>query len=284
MNSMKENQVAALKAHQSKIDHEISDMMQTIGQNKEILKSNNVSAVTNYHSKLQGYRDMPADIDIRLPSLKTSAIKGREFSLELGDFKASLTQTTLSSLAEEASSLSIQGLLEQAKSIISIPSEVNPLNCVACVGVDEVWVSGRDKTIRRVDIHGSVRDTVTTRCKPCPNGITVTRQGELVYSDGPSRTVNIVRHGRTETLITTPQGWKPDRLCCTKSGDILVSMCSVDYSQRKIVCYQGHTVTQEIEMKMENQSIKEGNTHCVWWRTTMETSVPLIIMPWPWSW
>ncbi|XP_056001413.1 E3 ubiquitin-protein ligase TRIM71-like [Ostrea edulis] len=255
LKSMKENILAALNSHQSKIKNQIPDMTQTVQQNKEILKSNRVSAVTNYKSKLEEYKSMPTDIDVKLPSLKSNTVQGRELSLELEEYKASLTQTTLSSLAEEVSYLSLQKLLEQAKSITTIPTGVNPLYHVACVGVDEAWVSGKDKTIRRVDIHRSVRDTVTTTCKTWPNDITVTRQGELVYSDVPNSTVNIVRHGRTETLITTPQGWHPDRLCCTKSGDILVSMFTTDDSQYKIVRYQGHTEKQEIERDEDGEPI-----------------------------
>ncbi|XP_048741733.2 E3 ubiquitin-protein ligase TRIM71-like [Ostrea edulis] len=257
----KENHLAALKSHQSKINNCIPDMIQTVQQNKMIMKSKKVSAITNYKSKLQEYRNMPTDIDVKLPTLKTNTVQGRELSLELGEYKASLTQTTLSSLTEEVSYLSLQKLLEQAKSITTIPTGVNPLHHVACVGVDEAWVSGGDKTIRRVDIHGSVRDTVTTTCQYCPNHITVTRQGELVYSDGDSRTVNIVRHGRSETLITIPQGWHPGILCCTKSGDILVSMYTTDFSQRKIVRYQGHTVKQEIDRDDDGEPIYKGGKY-----------------------
>jgi hypothetical protein len=127
---------------------------------------------------------------------------------------------------------------------------------------DEVWVSGNNKTIRRVDIHGSVRGTVTTTCHYWPNYITVTRQGELVYSDDYNRTVNIVRHGRTETLITTPQGWYSDKLCCTRSGDILVCMYTDDYSQRtKVVRYQGPIVTQEIDKDEDGEPIYKGGNY-----------------------
>ncbi|XP_056001411.1 E3 ubiquitin-protein ligase TRIM71-like [Ostrea edulis] len=261
MESLKENHLAALISHQSKINNCIPDMIQTVQRNKEILKSKRVFEVTNHKSKLAAFRNMPTDIDVKLPSLKTNIAQGRELSLELGEYKVSLTQTTLSSLTGEVSYLSLQKLLEQAKSITTIPTGVNPLYNVACVGVDEAWVSGKDKTIRRVDIHGSVQDTVTTTCKPWPCDITVTRQGELVYSDVINSTVNIVRHGRTETLITTPQGWHPAKLCCTKSGDILVSMCTTDKSQRKIVRYQGHTVKQEIDRDDDGEPIYKGGIH-----------------------
>jgi hypothetical protein len=258
MKSMKENHLAALKSHQSKIDKKIPEMMQTIQQNKDIIKSNNVSAVTNYQSKLEEYSNMPStDVDVQLPSLITNTVQGKELDLEYGDFRASLTQTILSSLTEEASHLSLQELLNQAKSITTFPTGIKPLYNIACVGVDEVLVYGSDKIIRRVDVHGSVRDTVTTTCKTRPYGITVTRQGELVYSDD-NRKVNIVRHGRTETLITTPQRWYPGQLCCTKSGDILVTMRTADYNQHKIVRYQGKTVTQEIDRDEDGVPIYKG--------------------------
>ncbi|XP_048773734.2 E3 ubiquitin-protein ligase TRIM71-like [Ostrea edulis] len=261
MKSIKENLLAALTSHHSKIKYQIPNMTQTVQQNKEILKSNNVSAVTNYKSKLQEYRNMPTDINVKLPLLKTNTVQGRELSLELGEYKACLTQTTLSSLTEEVTYLSLQKLFEQAKSITTIPTGLNPLFHVACVGVDEAWVCGKDKTLRYVDIHGYVRDIVTTICQYWPNGITVTRKGELVYSDHHNRTVNIVRHGRTEALITTPQGWRPGQLCCTKSGDILVSMYTSDYSQNKVVRYQGHTVKQEIDSDKDGEPIYKGGEY-----------------------
>ncbi|XP_048750839.2 uncharacterized protein LOC125662608 [Ostrea edulis] len=259
LNAMKENQLAVLKSHQSKIKNRIPDMTQTVQQNKEILKSKNVSDVTNYKSKLEEYRNMPADIDVKIPSLKTNTVQGRELSLELEEYKATLQQISLSGLTDDVNKSSIRKLLDRARVIATIPTGVNPLHNVACIGVDEAWVSGKDETIRRVDIHGSVRDTAT--CKNFPNGITVTRQGELVYSDGPDRTVNIVRHGRTETLMTTPQGWFPSKLCCTKSGDILVSMFTTDKSQRKIIRYQGHTVKQEIDRDEDGEPIYKGGEY-----------------------
>ncbi|XP_048740752.2 E3 ubiquitin-protein ligase TRIM9-like [Ostrea edulis] len=264
MKSRKANLLAALNSHQSKLTNQIPNMTETVQQNKEILRSNNVSAVTNYKSKLEEYRNMPTDIDVKLPSLKTNTVQGRELSLELGEYKASLTQTTLPSLTEEVSHLSLPKMLEQAKSVTTIPARVNPLLHVACVRVNEAWVSDKDKTIRRVGIHGSVRDTVTTTCLYWPDDITVTRQGELVYSDSRNRTVNIVKHGRTETLITTPQGWHPDKLCCTKSGDILVSMGTTDDSQNKIVGYQKHTVKQEIDRDEDGEPIYKGGDYSLY--------------------
>ncbi|XP_061177792.1 uncharacterized protein LOC133186579 [Saccostrea echinata] len=252
--SIRDQHITTLKSCQSKIRRQNSSMIQTVKENKEILKSNKVSDVNNYKSKLKEYENIPQIPDLSLPSLQTNTVQGRELSIELGEYKATLTQTSLSSLTDEVSFLYVKKLLEEAKLIANIPTNVKKLNKVACVGSDKAWVSGRDKRITHVDIHGAVQDIVTSTCKDFPNDITVNRQKELIYSDGPNRTVNIVRDGKTETLVTIPRGWYPRGVCCTRTGDILVSICTTDH-KNKIVQYQGQRVTQEIDKDEQGDPI-----------------------------
>ncbi|XP_062606426.1 uncharacterized protein LOC134268251 [Saccostrea cucullata] len=257
--STKENFITSLKSHQSKFKNLIPDMMQTVEQNKEILKTNRVSDVNNYKSKLTEYRDIPADIDVKIPSMNTSTAQGRELNIELGEYKAKLTQTALSSLTDEVSYLSMKELLDKARVIATIPSGVKPLFQVACVGTDEVWAVGIDGVIRCVNIHGSLHESVTTTSHYSPNDICVTKQGELIYIDSDSKTVNIVRRRRSKVLITPPRGWAPERLCCTRAGDILVNVSS-EY-QNKILRYQGKILKQEIYIdEHRNLIFKEGNS------------------------
>ena len=93
-----------------------------------------------------------------------------------------------------------------------------------------------------------MRDTVNTTCLNWPNGISMTRGRELIYSDNNSEKVNIVRHGKSKTLITAPQGWTPARLSCTRSGDILVHVYKeTDHGPKnKIIRYQGQNIKQDI--------------------------------------
>ncbi|XP_062614725.1 E3 ubiquitin-protein ligase TRIM71-like [Saccostrea cucullata] len=255
--SMRENNLTSLQSHQSKLKNLIPDMMQTVEQNKGILKTNRVSDVNNYKSKLTEYKNMPADIDVEIPSLNTHTVQGRELSISLEKYKATLTQSALSSLTDEVSHLAMTELLDKARVIATIPTGVKPLWRVACVGTDEAWVSGNDKVIRRVDIRGSLQESVTTTCKYNPSDISVTKQGELIYSDFINETVNIVRSGKTMVLFTTPRGWGPYGLCCTRSGDILVNVYS--NKQNKILRYQGKILKQEIyEDEHKNLIFKEG--------------------------
>jgi sugar lactone lactonase YvrE len=261
--TLRDHQITALKSYQSQLRSQNSSMIQTVQENKDILKSNNVSDVNNHHSKLTEFRTFPQVPDLTLPSLIAHTVQGKELSLEFEEYKAKLTQSTLSSLTDKASNLSLTELLEEAKVIANIPTNLKELLRVACVGSDRAWISGRDKKIGCVDIHGTVTDTVTSTCIDFPTDITVNRQGELIYIDSAHRTVNIVRHGKTQTLITTPQGWYPRGLHCTRSGDILVSMCTTDKGPCKIVRYQGQRVTQEIDKDDRGNPICEGGKFVV---------------------
>ena len=153
-------------------------------------------------------------------------------------------------------------LIDQVSVIATIPTNYKPLAGVVCVGGAEGWIFEQTKTITHIDIHGTVRDTFTTPCLNWPNDISVTRGRELIYSDSNSETVKIVRHGKSETLIIAPQGWLPWRLCCTRSGDILVHMYQRTglQSKNKTICYHGQNVKQEINKDGQGNPIfKDGD-------------------------
>ncbi|XP_062571041.1 uncharacterized protein LOC134233060 [Saccostrea cucullata] len=231
--------LSSLNEHHRKLRKNIQDMKETFEQNKEILKTNRVSEVNNYKSKLTEYRNIPADVFIDIPSLIMTTINDKEFGLELGEYRVTLKQTTSSSLENGVSCLSTKELRDKARVIFIIPTEVIPLWEVACVGKDEVWISGEHSVIERVDTYGSQQKCEIGQC--CPDDICVTKRGELIYSDSIKSTVNIVRSGRTNPMemMTTPQGWRPFRLCCTRSGDILVSVKG--NIQNKILRYEGNS-------------------------------------------
>ncbi|XP_061179541.1 E3 ubiquitin-protein ligase TRIM71-like [Saccostrea echinata] len=256
--TMKDNRLKALKSHQSLLKNSGTKLALIMKENKNILKSNKVTDVTSYKSQVKEFMEIHTDVDVTIPSLKSQTVKGSDLSLELAEYKATLRQTSLSNLTDEESFLFVKQILENVEVIASIPSEMKPLGSVICVETNEAWVCSSDKTLKRIDIHGSVKDMITAACETFPNDISVTREGELIYSDANSRTVNIFRQGRIETLFTLPEGWHAWGLCCTRSGDILVSMCTRDQSHYKIVRFQGQTATQEIYKDEHEQQIFRG--------------------------
>ncbi|XP_061195450.1 uncharacterized protein LOC133203695 [Saccostrea echinata] len=255
--SKRENYITLLESHQSRLKNLISDMIQTMERNKNILNTNRVSEVTNYKSKLKQYRNIPADIDVKVPSLNTKIVEGREIGIEFGEYRATLTQTASFTATNKVSYENMKESLDKAMVISTISTGVLPLWRVACVGTDEVWVSGDDEVIKRVDIHGSLQESVTTACRTFPADICVTREGELIYSDSTTENVHIFRHGKPEVMITTPRGWRPYRLYCTSSGDILVNVSN--YTQNKIIRYQGTILKMEMDKDEHGNPIfKEG--------------------------
>lgn len=243
--SMRENHLTVLTSHQSLIENQIQEMTKTVQQNNKLHQSNKVSEVTKHQSKLNEYKEIPTIIQQPIPSMKSNTDPGKELTIELEEYKATLKQAELSSQTDTVfSSMSTRDLLDKAKVFATFPTGVESLWRISCLGTEEAWLSGKGKTITRVDIDGFVRESVTSTCQKTPVDIAVTRKGELIYSDSEHGTVNIVKNGVSETLITAPRGWSPKGLCSTESGEILVNMNSG--VQNKVVRYKNRKIAQEI--------------------------------------
>ncbi|XP_078330865.1 uncharacterized protein LOC144624772 [Crassostrea virginica] len=214
-----QNIVNTISKTKSKIDH--------IGRESKRLRKLWHQEVDNIFDKIDSLSQSLGE-----ENLNALQDKGKELSIEIGGFRATLKHMSQPNLSTDVSRLAtgIGKLMDKVGVIATIPTTYSSLFGVACVGGAEAWIYGNNKTITRIDIYGSVKDTVKTTCQYRPGGISVTRGRELVYSDYVSRTVNIVRDEKSEILITTPRGWTPRRLSCTRSGDILVQVYNCHHS------------------------------------------------------
>ncbi|XP_062610735.1 E3 ubiquitin-protein ligase TRIM45-like [Saccostrea cucullata] len=230
--SLRDDHLHTLETHQNDLKTLIPEMKKTVERNKEILNNDRLSEVINYKSNIIEYRNIQTDIHFEIPSLNAKIVQGSELKIEVGGYMSTLTHN-LDLFTSELN-----------KVIATIPTKVKPLLKVVCVGSDKAWISGKDTTIYCVDIHGEVQDSIKTASLERPTDITLTKQGDLIYTDYKNKTLNIVRQGRIEVLVTTQEGWKPRGLCATGSGDVLVNL--YNGSRNKIVLFQGQTVKQEI--------------------------------------
>nr|XP_022306312.1 tripartite motif-containing protein 2-like [Crassostrea virginica] len=250
--SHREENLNVLQEYHIKLKKVISEINETVKQNEKLFKTNKISAVNKYKSKLQVYRDCPENVDSQMPTLGSKIDNGKELSIEIGDFSAILKQFPQTSLRVDISCMTktIGELKDQARLIATIPTDCQNVLDVACVGDAEAWIRGNDRNITRIDIHGAVKDTVFSAgvFGPfLPEGIALTREGELIFSK--SNTVKIFRQRMYETLITSTQDWSLRRLHCTRSGDILIHTRNVDMNykyENKIIRYQGQRIKQEI--------------------------------------
>ncbi|XP_078330165.1 uncharacterized protein LOC111116726 isoform X3 [Crassostrea virginica] len=249
----------ALQGYHNKIRKLISEINNTVQLNEKLINSNNLFEVDKYQSKLKEYQDFPEHVDLKFPFLDSGIDKGKELSIEIRGFRATLKHMSQPSLSTDVSRLTtiIGKLMDIVTVIATIPITYSGLLGVVCVGEAGAWIYGDYKNITRIDMHGTVKDKFTTTCANGPNGISVTRGRELVYSDYNRRTVNIIRDGKSQTLITTPEGWTPERLCCTRSGDILVHVCG-HQGNNKLIRYEGKNIKQEISKEGQGNPIFKG--------------------------
>uniref|UniRef100_K1PTN5 Tripartite motif-containing protein 3 n=1 Tax=Magallana gigas TaxID=29159 RepID=K1PTN5_MAGGI len=123
-----------------------------------------------------------------------------------------------------------------------------------------IWTGGETNDIKCFNIKGSLFQTIKTKSRHWPNDIAVDINRDLLYADGTTRTVNKVKNGQIEDLITL-QGWKPGSLCVTSTSDLLVTMFSDDETQSKVVRYSGSTEKQTIQFDDEDKPLYSGNDY-----------------------
>eukprot|EP00105_Crassostrea_gigas_P007410 XP_011421640.1 PREDICTED: uncharacterized protein LOC105324280 [Crassostrea gigas] len=252
--TMRDENLSTLTAHKKQIEEGIQEMIKTVEENNEILKSNKATHALNYISKHEEYEYafVPLNANVEYPTLVANAL-GKELNIKIGNLRATLSQTLEPAVQDNVLLTKEKTTLKKPKVVASISTRYKPLHRVACVEENEAWVSGDTKTITRLDVQKYVKETVATNCHRFTNDISVTTQGDLIYSDYENKTVNIVREGKTEALFTTPPGWHPCNLFATKAGDILVNISRG--LKNKILRHQGEDISQEIENNDLGKSI-----------------------------
>ena len=94
--SHQDKKIDALRAYQNKIKGMISKMEETADHDKKVLKSNELSQINTYKCKLREHQETPNKIEIEIPEVNTKKELGKELSIAIGQFKATMTQGTQS--------------------------------------------------------------------------------------------------------------------------------------------------------------------------------------------
>ncbi|XP_062615286.1 uncharacterized protein LOC134277029 [Saccostrea cucullata] len=95
---------------------------------------------------------------------------------------------------------------------------------------------------------------ITTKSGKRPADITVSRRGGLIYTDYKNRTVNIVKNENVKELIEL-KNWRPQGVCSTFSGDLLITMERDDDKQSQVFRYSGSTMKQSIQFDNEGNRL-----------------------------
>ena len=79
-----------LTSHETRWNILLSNLAETAQQNKRVLQSDNFEEIMKL--EYLEHHEAPKQIDIDIPSLCSNVSKGEELSLEIGNFRATLTQ------------------------------------------------------------------------------------------------------------------------------------------------------------------------------------------------
>ncbi|XP_022309601.2 uncharacterized protein LOC111115232 [Crassostrea virginica] len=266
---MDEQHLAAITTQEDVINKTLHEIKQVILDLQNLLDSDDVCLVSEYTSRNEEFRSLPAQFQVTLPTFSPQEINREQLYQQLG----SLSQIVITNplIDEGARTTEENGGLKKTPAAVSSPlarplsdkllsdtprilNDIqtefggynNVLNKVSCLSDEEIWTSGNNKIMKLYNLKGELLKSIQTKSGDAPRDIAVTRSGGLVYTDYRDRSINLVSGTQIQTLITL-RGWRPRGLCCTSSGDLLVTMTSDDGKQTKVVRYSGSTEKQTIQ-------------------------------------
>ncbi|XP_078331641.1 uncharacterized protein LOC144625270 [Crassostrea virginica] len=229
--------IIAIDQQEDAINHTIPEITQVILDLKRLLTrlqdkldTSDVCLVSEYTSRTEEFRNLPAQFQVTLPTFTPQEINREQIHQQIGSWK------------EPA----ITFLLDEPQILTDIQTEYTPLYRVSCLSDSELWTQCGNNILRLYNLQGKLLRSVQTRSGNVPTDIAVTRREDLVYTEYGDRSINLVSGTQIQTLVTL-LGWIPLGLCSTSHGDLLVIMTSDDEKQTKVVRYSGSTEEQCIQ-------------------------------------
>ncbi|XP_056004018.1 E3 ubiquitin-protein ligase TRIM36-like [Ostrea edulis] len=245
---MKNKHLSTLNKNTEEITQKMAELKQIISDLKSILKSNDVSLTSTYKSRNSEFRTLPSKVRVTFPSFTPQKINKDQFNEMFGSLSPLSINTEHGDTMKSAKAVSfppVKPLLDEPRLTATIDTGYRELYSVSCLSEDQVWTRGNNKTIKLLNLQSKLLTSIKTKSGYWPRDITVTRDGDLVYTDSSNNTVNLIKNKKLQTVITL-QGWSPRFVCCTVVNDLLVIMISDD-KQSKVVRYSGSTEKQSIQ-------------------------------------
>ncbi|XP_022304495.2 uncharacterized protein LOC111111677 [Crassostrea virginica] len=278
---MDEQHLAAITTQEDVINKALHEIKQVILDLQKLLDSDDVCLVSEYTSRNEEFRSLPAQFQVTLPTFSPQEINREQLYQQLGSLSQLLITYPLTD--EVARTTEEHGGLKKTTDAVSSPpirplgdkllsdsprilndiqTEFGGLNNrlynVSCLSDEEIWTRGDNKIMKLYNLKGELLKSIQTKSGNRPWDIAVTRSGGLVYADYNDSSINLVSGTQIQTLITL-RGWRPLRLCSTASGDLLVIMKSDDNKQTKVVRYSGSTEKQSIQWDDQGKPLYSSN-------------------------
>eukprot|EP00105_Crassostrea_gigas_P037626 XP_019921774.1 PREDICTED: uncharacterized protein LOC109618460 [Crassostrea gigas] len=258
INEIKVKHRDVLKKHLNEIKQTQSLIKQTIQALRKIEKSTEVTSTIEYSSKVREFRKLPPKVKVTMPTFIPKPIDREKLYSLFGQITPLSTATEENVMSPNQPNTSVRELLDEPELVATIQTGYEKVRSVTCLNDGSIWTSGMTNDIKCFNSKGSLLQTIKQKSGNFPNDLAVDSDGDLLYCGGTDRTVNKVKNGQTEECIRL-QGWVPNNLCVTSTGDLLVTMYSKDGTQSKVVRYSGSTEKQTIQFDDEGKPLYSGN-------------------------
>ncbi|XP_065929339.1 uncharacterized protein [Magallana gigas] len=243
-----------LKKHLDEIKQTQALIKHTLLAIEELKKSTEVSPTIEYSSNIREFSKLPPKLKVTLPTFIPKPLDHEKLYNLFGQITPLTTATEENVLSLNKPNTSVRELLDEPELVATIQTGYENVYNVTYLNEDCVWTFESTKDIKCFNMKGELLHTVSNKSKQPPNDIAVDSDGNLLFCDGTSSTVNKVKNGQTEELIRL-RGWGPCNLCVTSNGDLLVTMYSDYKTQSKVVRYSGSTEKQTIQFDDEGKPL-----------------------------
>eukprot|EP00105_Crassostrea_gigas_P034991 XP_019919139.1 PREDICTED: uncharacterized protein LOC109617450 [Crassostrea gigas] len=262
INDIKLKHESILKKYLNEIKQIQSLIKETLIALGEFETSTEMSPAIEYISKVKNVSKLPPRVNILPPKFIPKPINSENLYRFFGQIIPLANATQENKLSINQAKTSVRELLDKPELVATVQTGYRNLCSVTCLNEELFWTHGCRSDIKCFNIKGNLLLTIKPKLGVYPNNIAVDNDGDLLYSDLSTRAVYKVTDGQTEALIRL-QGWVPNQLCFTSTGDLLVTMYSDDLyaSQSRVVRYSGLTEKQTIQFDDEGKHLYSGGSY-----------------------
>lgn len=266
INDIEAKHLTVLNKHEDEIATSISVITQSIVDLKKLLHSNDIYYVNTYKSRTVDFKRLPPKLVVSIPKFSFQRIDREKLFKQFGSLTAfSIKSEGRKPIGVESSrttSSSInRPLLLTPQTLATIETGYDHLHDVTCLSDEQIWTLGNNNVMKLFNLNGKLLETFHTNLGNRQSNISITRRGELAFTDKCECTVNIVMNKQIQEIVKL-QGWMPQNVCCSYFGDFLVVMQSDDRKHTKVVRYAGSTEIQSIQFDHRGKPLYSSSVLC----------------------
>lgn len=154
-------------------------------------------------------------------------------------------------------------LTKSAKSVKDFKRSYSVLTTVNCVSPQKAWISGQHPDIKLMDFDSGECQGIPTECTTSgPSGMTVDKNGDIIYSDFEEKSVAKLVKGSKDMVTLFHTDWNPKDLCIGNQDEMFV--CLVENHEGKVAKFNknGQLLVQFVLDAEGNRLFEEPSYIC----------------------